>query len=80
MREQIEHYFDGTKRGGEKRKSAYRKANKREKILQERRQGKEFVEETSIEFSGDEENEYEEYTEIAPKHSPTYRKYEGWEY
>ena len=29
--EQIEHHWDRTKRGGEKRKSAYRKANKKNK-------------------------------------------------
>lgn len=35
--EQIEHHFDRTKRGGEKSKSAYRKANKKNNVRGERR-------------------------------------------
>ena len=38
--EQIEHHWDRTKRGGEKRKCAYRKANKKDKIRVERRRAK----------------------------------------
>lgn len=63
--QQIEPQFDKVKRGGEKYTEEYRRANKRHKILEERRKGKQFAEEDG---------------EIIPKHSPTYRKYDGWEY
>jgi len=75
--QQIEPHFDKVKRGGEKFGDEYRRANKKHKILKERRRGKQFVVETSTEFDGE---KYEDYTEIVPKHSATYRKYDGWEY
>lgn len=63
--QQIEPWFDRVKPGGEKRTDEYRRANKRHKILKERRKGKHFEEEDG---------------EIVPKNSPEYRKYDGWEY
>ncbi len=64
--EQIEPWFDKVKPGGEKYGNEYRRANKKHKILKERRKGKQFTE--------DDEGE------AIPKHFDNYRKYDGWEY
>jgi hypothetical protein len=75
--QQIEPWFDRVKPGGEKRTDEYRRANKKHKILKERRKGKQFEVETSTEFDGE---KYEDHSEIVPKHATNYRKYDGWEY
>lgn len=64
--QQIEPWFDRVKPGGEKRTDEYRRANKRHKILKERRKGKQFTEDDD--------------GEPVPKHFDNYRKYDGWEY